>query len=924
MIHRMRRLPTRGWLPGLGLFALLACSASPLAAQGGRPFDFYGRGPYRPTVPRPDELLGYESGARHTQYDRQQEVLNRLIAAASDRVRAETTGTTEEGRLMRVLVISSAENIARLDDIRADLARLADGRSTTPAQAAEIARRTPAAVFLSYSIHGNEPAGYEAAMWVAYQLLASDEPATLEILRNVVTILNPSANPDGHERFTVWYNSLSLGTDEPFAYENSEPWDIQGRYGHYRFDMNRDLIAQAQAPTRAMLGALMRWHPQVAVDHHSTVQPFFFAPPALPLNPNLPPHAARWLETFGQGNADAFDRHGWQYYVRDVFDLFYPGYWDAGPALHGATGMTYETDGGPELRIRQDDGTVITFRDGIAHHTVASLATLETAARNREQRLRDYYDFHRTAVEESRAARMKRVVVLPGSDPSNAARLAVLLLRHGVEVTRLSAAYTSAAAHGYLSLAGPAERRTFPPGALVIDLAQPEGRMARTLLEPHAAIDSVFARRQLAKFTRNQRRGESAEREGYDFYDVTAWSLPYTMGLDAAWTEDLAPVTGTRLALPADGDPVRALAAPGGVPGPAQSAYLFKNDRQAAAQLAMALLRENFVVSVAEEGLRADARDYPRGTFVVRVARNPETLHQRIGELANAAGVPVDAVQSAFPDSGRVGIGSESVRPVFRPHILVASGPGISQTSYGAAWHFLEQELAQPFVAVGLSRIGQMNTMPDYNVLVIPSGSGSQMRRELGDAGTERLRRWIQDGGTVIGYGGGAALLGKDGTGLSSVQPLGAQADTGKAEAKRDTLPSGPELQPPLASPTTPRRNEPEGIPGAIFRATLDREHWLTLGYEQAALPVMLEGDAMLKPSEKGDNPVVFVGDSFTLSGWTWPDNTERLLKNTIWAASERLGRGHVVVFASDPLFRGFWRGPARLLTNAMLFGTGR
>ena len=72
--------------------------------------------------------------------------------------------------------------------------------------------RTPAVAVLSHSIHGNEPAGFEAAMQTAYQLLASDEPATLEILRNVVTILNPSQNPDGHERFAAWNNSVAVPT----------------------------------------------------------------------------------------------------------------------------------------------------------------------------------------------------------------------------------------------------------------------------------------------------------------------------------------------------------------------------------------------------------------------------------------------------------------------------------------------------------------------------------------------------------------------------------------------------------------------------------------------------------------------------------------------------------------------------------------
>jgi hypothetical protein len=120
---------------------------------------------------------------------------------------------------MRVLIISSPENLARLEEIRGDLARLADPRQTSAAQPAEIARRTPAVAILSHSIHGNEPAGFEAAMQTAYQLLASDEPATLEILRNVITIINPSQNPDGHERFAAWNNSVAVPSDEPGALE---------------------------------------------------------------------------------------------------------------------------------------------------------------------------------------------------------------------------------------------------------------------------------------------------------------------------------------------------------------------------------------------------------------------------------------------------------------------------------------------------------------------------------------------------------------------------------------------------------------------------------------------------------------------------------------------------------------------------------
>jgi hypothetical protein len=91
-------------------------------------------------------------------------------------------GQTVEGKVMRLLIISSPENLARLDDIRADLTRLTDPRKTRPDEAKAIAQRTPVTVLLSHSVHGNEPAGFEGAMQTTYQLLASDEPATLEIL----------------------------------------------------------------------------------------------------------------------------------------------------------------------------------------------------------------------------------------------------------------------------------------------------------------------------------------------------------------------------------------------------------------------------------------------------------------------------------------------------------------------------------------------------------------------------------------------------------------------------------------------------------------------------------------------------------------------------------------------------------------------
>jgi hypothetical protein len=129
-----------------------------------------------------------------------------------------------------------------------------------------------------------------------------------------------------------------------------------------------------------------------------------------------------------------------------------------------------------------------------------------------------------------------------------------------------------------------------------------------------------------------------------------------------------------------------------------------------------------------------------------------------------------------------------------------------------------------------------------------------------------------------------------------------------------------------MVSRTAPARDRPEWIPGAIFRATLDTTSWLTLGYARDRLPVFVDGDTFWRPSKGGANVASFTdsADSLVLSGFTWPDNTARLLKGSTWAVVENQGSGHVVLFLGDPLFRAFWRGPAKMLTNAILMGATR
>ncbi|HEX2717432.1 MAG TPA: M14 family zinc carboxypeptidase, partial [Gemmatimonadaceae bacterium] len=177
----IRSLPTRA------AFALvLALSSTRATAQGpaiadsirdDRNFSFYDRGPYRAGIPRPETILGYNVGEMNTQFAMQERVLLAIADAAKDRVAIEVLGSSYERRPMRFYIVSAPENIARLDQIRRDLDRIADPRGVSQGELDALVARTPAVVMIHESVHGNEAPGFETAMQTLYQLAASEEPA---------------------------------------------------------------------------------------------------------------------------------------------------------------------------------------------------------------------------------------------------------------------------------------------------------------------------------------------------------------------------------------------------------------------------------------------------------------------------------------------------------------------------------------------------------------------------------------------------------------------------------------------------------------------------------------------------------------------------------------------------------------------------
>lgn len=860
-----------------------------------------------PAVPAFEQVMGHPPGARVTGSAEAVRYLDAL-AAASPRVQVREYARSHEGRPLRYAIISHPSNMERIEAIRADAIRLSDPRRLAPGEAEAMARSSPVLVWLAYGVHGNEHSSTEAALVLAYHLAAARAEPVERLLRDVVVLLDPIQNPDGRERFVRHLAETSSGPPrtDPQAAEHDEPWP-SGRFNHMLFDLNRDWFFQTQPETRGKVASFLEWMPQVYVDLHEmgSNATYYFAPPAEPINRNIPLQIRRWWELFGQGNASAFDRAGFDYYTAESFDGYYPGYGDSWPTLHGAVGMTYEQASAAGLAIERRDGSILTLRDALAHHLTASLATVQTAGANREALLRDHHAVRREAIEAGEHGPVKAWLI-PPTVPSAAARLASLLARQGIEVQAAAEEFSSRA-QGYDGL--PAKPRRFPPGTFIVPAAQPAGRLVTALMEMDPMLGEEFI-------------GEEMERrrlkEDSAFFDVTAWSLPLMTGVETYWTADpvraRAEAAAPDPAGPAGG--IAPLAATGrpqpGAPGASTYAFLLPYDGNAAARAMAGLLREQVPVRAAGRPFKIGKVSFPAGSLVIRPRGGDGEMLAKVRAAAEAAGAIVHSVESGLTDEG-IDLGSESIRQVKLPRLAVAYGEPVSPPSYGGVAHVLESVYGIPFTPVRTATLAA-GGISRYDVVVLPDDRPPGYERHFSGPALEALDRWVKAGGTLITFGRASAFAARKGSGLTSARRLMKRA----GEDERPADPNGSASREP-ESGEEDDGEPPDPVPGAILRVAIEPSKPPAFGYGKEGA-VMVNSDLVFSLSRQGRNVVTFAPrERLRLAGFLHDESAE-LLAGAAYLIEEPRGRGRVILFADDPGFRGSFEALHRMFLNCVLF----
>jgi hypothetical protein len=840
-------------------------------------------GPYDPAVPTPESVLGYEVGERFTPHYLLMRYLDQL-AATSPRVRLDTVAHSFEGREVMLVTLTSVANHRRIDQIRADARRLADPRGAAQAQLDQ-ATSMPAIVWLGFTVHGPEASGVEAAIALMYQLAAGQDPQTQLVLDSTVVLIDPVQNPDGHERHAqdVMRMRPSWGVPtHPAAMIHSGTWPGP-RTSHYYFDLNRDWYAQSHPETRGRIASMLEWWPHVAVDLHEmgSNSTYFFPPAMDPVNQIVHENILEWWDVYAEDIITAFDRDGWSFFRREGYDEFYPGYGSSWPLYTGAVGMTFEQASSRGGAIQRSDGTVLTLQQAARQHYTAAWATSLGTAVRRDRRVRDYLAFRQSAITEAARSPL-RAVVIERDMHGRADSLARKLLANGLEVGRTTSPTTVRGATQYGGN-GRATNVSVGAGSYVVDLAQPMGRLARALLEPDAPLDSSFIADELER-----RRSGMSDR----FYDLTAFSLPYTFNV-RAW--------GTGGAV----GPVEALthatldAMRPAPPTEARYGYAFAPGSESSIRLLAALMADSVRVWYAPRGFRSGQYDFSNGGFVIRVAGNRADVHERVRTHARAAGALVAPLASARADEG-TDLGSNSVFPLEFPRVALLGGSPVSGQSFGYAWYAFDQRIGYPTTQLDIDGVTGA-ALDDFDVLVVPSVSAGAMNGELGESGRERVGRWVRSGGVLITLDAATEWLASEALDLARVGVL------------RDTVrDAGDGFEVPVS------------VPGAFVNAVGDTLSPLMAGIRPRELPVLLfSSRALTAPDdvEPGEVVIRFAAEpDLRLAGYLWPEVPARVADAPyLW--TESIGRGRVIGFADDPNFRDLWRSLLPLFANAVFMG---
>jgi hypothetical protein len=703
----------------------------------------------------PTTYLGYEIGTRFTRQDKVVSYFNALQAAYPSMMKVEKYGETYEHRDLILAFFGTPENLKKLEEIRQNHQKHA-------------ASEKLAIVWLSYNVHGNESSGTEAAMQTAYRLLTDK----VDYLSNTIVIMDPCLNPDGRDRYVNFYQQYGNAPADlhKFSAEHKEPWP-SGRPNHYLFDLNRDWAWMTQIESEQRVQRYNQWLPHVHVDFHEQGinEPYYFPPAAEPYHEVITNWQRDFQKQIGANHASYFDKEGWLYFSKEIFDLLYPSYGDTYPTYSGSIGMTYEQGGSGRagLAVITQVGDTLSLKDRVSHHVTTGLSTVEMSSKNADKLIKEYQMFCTLKVY-----RYKTYVLR--STQAKLEPLMALMKKNGIQVEMITTSTQESASKAYHFQNGQMETIKLMQGDMLIQTNQEKGTLVNVLFEPKTHLSDSLT------------------------YDITAWTLPFAYGVEA-WAIETTGAKGTLFS----GWPTTLSQ----TPTANCYAYAAAWESMKSTRFLTELQEAGIDVYFNEKGFKSQGISYNPGTLLILRGENKRAdFDQTVLKIANKNAVSLNALASGFVQEG-IDLGSSSVKKIPNHSIGLLAGEDASSLNVGEIWHFFERQMGRSIHLVFTDDLEE--ALPKLTVLFVPEGGISLSENA-------KVKEWIQNGGKLIVLGYAIYdFAGKDGFELSS------------SENKNDSI------KKPVSFSKQERDQISNAITGAIFECEFDATNPLAYGYDR-------------------------------------------------------------------------------------------
>jgi hypothetical protein len=850
--------------------------------------------PKKAGVPTPKDILGYHIGEpkKLTYTADQFRFFRTLEKALPGRVKTMVIGKTEEGRDILVAFVSSEANLKNLEVNRQNLKRLADPRALTSAQAAEVVAATRPHYHLTGGLHSGETNPPEALMELGYRLAVSEEPYIRQIRDNVVVSITPSTDVDGRDRYVDWYYAYKI--DE--AYDGGENYGGPPYWGKYVFhDNNRDINYGVDS-LRAHLNWYLQWVPPIWHDLHEAQTLLYTFSGQPPQNANLDPMLYTELPFFATYEVNRLTAMGmpgvWHF---GFVDMWSPGYLGFAAANHNGMLRMYEifNQGGANTKKARLQGAQTTrqwyrpnpapagevdwsIRNSINYAETGVLTALELASKFPAMIVENFYQKSRNSIEAG-ATKPPHAFVIPAGQPDQSAldRVVNLLRRQAIEVHRASAEIT-------------VKEGTFPAGSFVVRLNQPYGRLAKTLLEKQNYPDPQL-----------------------QTYDDSAWTMGLANNIDIKAVEDKAILDAPASLLPGD------VNTPGRVSGSGPTTIVHQNGALNLITLRYRLKDVPF--RAARESFAIGGGEFPAGSFIIdghtdRVRREIESLGLVATMTASAPAVdtvdvdvPRLAIFTTWSNTEKVGW----VRLAFDrweiPYDLIHKDHAVRgdlrgkydvivmphQGNSGKGIVYEQPKLSRPLAYRKNDRFKSFGMYAETD----------DVRGGMGLEGAAAFAKFVENGGVLLTFGVASSFPAEFGI----ARTVDAQNPSGNWYAP------GPYVQTEILQPAHP----------------------VLYGYQgQKNLPVRWAGGPLLQIQGQGqggpqgppapvgpETPTVLLrfqgGDSAVLSGLMRGADQ---IRNRPAVVDAPVGKGRVIFYVNNPVYRWQTFGEHGLVFNAILF----